>query len=106
MTKCPTVTIAASSGNPAPAAIPTAAVSQTTAAVNLGSLFDGIDLGGGAGDNGGGNGGGISTGGGGEGITLTADDRQLLKTRCRNVLGSPERFEANIVSVCRLIAKM
>jgi hypothetical protein len=85
---------------------PLGAGSQTTAAVNLGSLFDGIDLGGGAGDNGGGNGGGISTGGGGEGITLTADDRQLLKTRCRNVLGSPERFEANIVSVCRLIAKM
>jgi hypothetical protein len=83
--------------------------SQTNAAVNLGSLFEGIDLGGGdgAGNGGGDNGGGISTGGGGGGgITLTANDRQLLKTRCRNVLGSPDRFEANIVSVCRLIAKM
>jgi hypothetical protein len=83
--------------------------SQTNAAVNLGSLFEGIDLGGGDGAGGGdnGNGGGISTGGGGGGgITLTANDRQLLKTRCRNVLGSPDRFEANIVSVCRLIAKM
>jgi hypothetical protein len=79
--------------------------SQTNAAVNLGSLFEGIDLGGGDGTGGGGNGGGISTGGGGGGgITLTANDRQLLKTRCRNVLGSPDRFEANIVSVCRLIA--
>jgi hypothetical protein len=86
---------------------PLADGSQTNAAVNLGSLFEGIDLGGdGTGTGGGDNGGGISTGGGGGGITLTANDRQLLKTRCRNVLGSPDRFEANIVSVCRLIAKM
>jgi hypothetical protein len=80
--------------------------SQTTGVVNLGALFQGIDLDGGTNDPGTGDTGDVSNGGGGGGITLTADDRQLLKNRCRSGLGQPERFANDIVSVCRLIARM
>lgn len=92
--------------------------SQIDAAVNLGSLLDGIDLGaagvpgadGGDGTNGGGGAGGnVGTSGGGyQAIvaSLSAADRQRLNLRCQNVLIDPTIYKADVVEFCRMIAKL
>ena len=103
---------------------------HSNAAVNLGSLLDGIDVGGvtggggGGGGLGGGGGGGLGgggLGGGGAGGIgggktagglaaiaggLSAGDQQVLKLRCRNVLASPKGFNHDVVQFCRMIAKL
>lgn len=80
--------------------------SQTAAAVNLGTLLAGIDLSGvGVGGGASAGTGGIAGGGGG-GVTLSANDRLLLKSRCGVVLAAPANYQADVVTLCRLIAKM
>jgi len=95
---------------------------HSNAAVNLGSLLDGIDVGG---IGGGGGGGGLGGGGGGAGGAgggkagggkthglqaiaggLSAGDQAVLKLRCRNVLASPRGFSRDVVQFCRMIAKL
>ena len=89
---------------------PVSGGNHSNAAVNLGSLLDGIDVGG---IGGGGGGGGLGGGGGGRrcgrwrcgwrrdapglhaiASGLSAGDQAVLKLRCRNVLASPERLQS------------
>ena len=99
-----------SKGNPANGG------SQSSGAVNLGSLLDGLNLGditsGGAG---GGSGSGVGAGAGGGGVApgvraiaagLSSADQAVLKLRCRNVLASPSGFSRDVVQFCRMIAKL
>lgn len=100
---------------------------QTSGNVNLGLDGLGLDglgldglgldglLGGGLGDILPGDGGGILPGGGG-GLTPTqiasafgglgGPEQQLLRNRCRSVLGNPVAFEPSLVELCRIIARM
>jgi hypothetical protein len=79
--------------------------SATAASVNLGSLLEGIDVGG-VGLPGGGSGGG--GGGGMQNVVaaLSVADRNLLKLRCKTVMQTPTAFQTNVVQLCRLIASM
>jgi hypothetical protein len=71
----------------------------------LGNLLDGVDVPGLPGG-----------GGGGGGVTPTQlasafgglgpAEQQLLRNRCRSVLGSPAAFEPGLVELCRIIARM
>ena len=76
----------------------------------LGNTLDGVDLGGlPAGGGGGAGGGGIGGGGGGIGgafAALSPADQRQLRIRCVSVLGSPGRYNANTVALCRLIARL
>ena len=83
---------------------PVAGGSQTNGTVNLGSLLAGVDLGGaGAGSTG-----DAGNGDGGQAIlaSLSAGDRQLVKIRCRDVLGDPTIYKSHVVELCRLVARM
>jgi hypothetical protein len=85
--------------------------SSTAANVNLGSLLDGIDVGGMPGTPGapgaaGGAGGGGAGGPQGVLASLSAADRGVVKLRCSTVLKSPRSFKADVVQFCQLVAKM
>ena len=89
--------------------------SATNGQVNLGSLLDGIDLGGI-----GGTGGGVLPGGGnGTGVgagsanglqriaaSLSAADRAAVQVRCRTVIADPSIYKADVVNFCRMIAQL
>jgi hypothetical protein len=90
--------------------------SQTDAVVNLGSLLDGLDLGGiglpgsdGAdGTDGSAGNAGAGGGGGYQAIanSLSAGDRQRLALRCQSVLVDPTIYKADVVEFCRMIVKL
>ena len=80
---------------------PVNGTSASAAAINLGNLLEGIDVGGG----------GVAGGGGGGGVRsvvagLSAGDRQILKVRCRDVLAAPASFKSDVVQFCRMVALM
>ena len=85
---------------------------QTDAAINLGALTDllnGVTTPPGGGGGGGGGAGAGGGGGGGVGSAfagLAPADQQLLRNRCLSVLGSPTSFDANVVTLCRMIARL
>jgi hypothetical protein len=89
--------------------------SNTNGAVNLGSLLNGIGgagngngAGNGAGNGGAKNGGNIISGSGFSAMAanLSAGDRATLKHRCRNVMQDPTIYKDDVVTLCRLVAKL
>ncbi len=79
---------------------PVNGTSASAAAINLGNLLEGIDVGGGV--TGGGAGGGVQAVVAG----LSGGDRQILKIRCRDVLAAPASFKIDVVRFCRIVASM
>jgi hypothetical protein len=108
--------------------------SNTNATLDLGSLLSGLDIGdlggiggglpGTGGGSGGGNGGGGAGGGAGAGggvgggvngsgsgmsavfASLNAGDQSALRARCRAVLADPTIYKADVVTFCRMVAKL
>jgi hypothetical protein len=80
---------------------PVNGTSASAAAINLGDLLEGIDVGGG----------GVTGGGGAGGVQavvagLSSGDRGILKVRCRDVLSAPASFKIDVVRFCRMVASM
>ena len=81
---------------------------NTLGGIDVGGLLGGLPGGGGAGGGGGGGGGGTITAGqvaGAYGALAPADQRQL-RVRCNAVLASPGSFNTNVVTLCRVIARL
>lgn len=84
--------------------------------MNLGSLLEGIDLGGvglpgGDGTDGTDGSGGNAGPGGGGGFqalanSLSASDRQRVALRCQSVLVDPTIYKADVLEFCRMIVKL
>lgn len=92
--------------------------SSTNAGLDLGNLLAGLNLGGLGGIGGGGGGGGLPGGGNGNGpgagnggmglifASLSASDQSALRLRCRTILSDPTIYKADVVTFCRMIAKL